>query len=76
MTLRRRPPRIDPAATQFSRGDRVRYVLSRASPPKTQSVAYTVLAALNEGHFASYRIKGGTKPYERVAVEPQLAPLD
>jgi hypothetical protein len=63
------PPR------RFAPGDRVRYVTSRASPPKTQSVRYTILAVVPESRFASYRIKGDTEPYERVAGEPQLTAL-
>lgn len=61
---------------RFARGDRVRYIASRANPPKTHAISYTIVAVVPGKPFTSYRIKGDTEPYERVAGEPQLTSLD
>jgi hypothetical protein len=66
----------EPSQGRFTRGDRVRYVPSRANPPKTQSISYTIVAVVPGSRFTSYRIKGDTEPYERVAGEPQLTRLE
>ncbi|MBL8551803.1 MAG: hypothetical protein JNJ73_17585 [Hyphomonadaceae bacterium] len=75
-TERARAAEEAPSPSRFARGDRVRYVPSRANPPKTQSIAYTIMAVVPGSRFTSYRIKGDTEPYERVAGEPQLTLLD
>jgi hypothetical protein len=61
--------------TRFSKGDRVRYIASRANPPKTQSVCYTIVSVIPGDRFFSYRIKGDSERHERVAGEAQLEPL-